>query len=367
MAEPRRPSFTKPPVAPPAAPLNPNGPPLKRGQIHTVVTEGTQRQLAAIGVKPGEQPPPNLADKIDQVRRKFDAEYASTKAEIEKLGKTDRLKKAPIKDLSELPPEAIKELTEFVEQYREAPDSSNEPFQVHDQSVLAAIAQTQAIVNRQQAEGTEVLIEDEVTPPAAEPAPAPASAPAATDAVAPLPIHHCPRCSWDMNIAFNAEPSTEDVQNFVIAILGNNRFIKNVPLMDGKLSVSYRTLTAKESRMILQQLRYDTLAGRVASEAEWLTNMLEYRLVCGLAALYDDSGAAVIEIPASEDWHFTVDDPTKETPLLKMCEWFNDEGITSEPLRRIVGTYHRQFQRIVETLESRTAEPNFWKGIDSPH
>ena len=52
-------------------------------------------------------------------------------------------------------------------------ESSGKHLQIDTYStvgVLAAIAQTQAIVNRQQAEGTEVLIEDEVTPPAAEPA-----------------------------------------------------------------------------------------------------------------------------------------------------------------------------------------------------
>lgn len=362
----RRPDFSKPPVAPPAAPFNPNGPPIKRGHTYTV-TEGTQRQLALIGVKPGEQPPPNIADKIDQVRRRFDTEYATTKAEIDRLGKSERLAKPAMRDISELPPEAIEELTAFVNDFRSSPQPSAEPFQAHDQSVVAAIAQTQAIVNRQKVEATEVLIEEDVPEPAAA-VPQPAAQPEpVADAAAPLPVTHCPRCSWDMGIAFNAEPSAEDIQNFVISILGNARFIKNIPLMDGKMSVSYRTLTAKESRMILQQLRYDTLANRVATEAEWLTSMLEYRLVCGLAALYDETGASIVEIPESENWTFPVSDPTKETPLVPMCEWFNDHGITNESLRRIVGTHHRQFQRIVETLESRTAEPNFWKGIDSLH
>lgn len=363
MNQPRRPSYSKPPIAPPAVPFNPNGPPMKRGQTYSV-TEGTNRQLMLIGVKPGEQPPPNLAEKIEQVRKRFDVDYAAAKAEIDRVGKTERLAKPAMKDLSELPPEAIEELTAFVEEFRQSPQASTEPFQVHDQSVLAAIAQTQAIVNRQQAEATEVLIENDAPEPAASQETPPAAP--VVETAAPLPVTHCPRCSWDMSITFSAEPTTEDIQNFVISILGNSRFIKNVPLMDGKMSVSYRTLTAKESRMILQQLRYDTLAGRVATEAEWLVAMLEYRLVCGLAALYDETGASIVEVPPSEEWSFTVADPTKETLLVPMCNWFNEEGITNESLRRIVGTHHRQFQRIVETLESRTAEPNFWRGIDLP-
>ena len=126
---------------------------MKRGQTYSV-TEGTNRQLMLIGVKPGEQPPPNLAEKIEQVRKRFDVDYAAAKAEIDRVGKTERLAKPAMKDLSELPPEAIEELTAFVEEFRQSPQASTEPFQVHDQSVLAAIAQTQAIVNRQQAEAT---------------------------------------------------------------------------------------------------------------------------------------------------------------------------------------------------------------------
>jgi hypothetical protein len=49
-----------------------------------------------------------------------------------------------------------------------------------------------------------------------------------------------------------------------------------------------------------------------------------------------------------------------------MRDWFYKEIVTQEPLRRIIGQQHREFQRLVEALEAMTSDSSFWKGIELP-
>jgi hypothetical protein len=135
-------------------------------------------------------------------------------------------------------------------------------------------------------------------------------------------------------------------------------------MFGGKIIVTFRSLLAEENKLIYRQLVLDQQINKVATEAEWFTQMMDYRMACSLETIADKKGKVIASIPLLEEmsWENTKDEPLA-TPLPKQLELVN-KHLAQETTRRLVGTHLRQFQRLLEGLEAMALEPNFWNGIE---
>jgi hypothetical protein len=108
----------------------------------------------------------------------------------------------------------------------------------------------------------------------------------------------------------------------------------------------------------------DQQKNKVATEAEWFVQMMDYRLACSLETIGDNKGKIISIVPTLEEMpaESNKDEPLA-TPLPKQLELIN-KTLAQEATRRIVGTHLRQFQRLVEGLEAMALEPSFWSGIE---
>jgi hypothetical protein len=180
----------------------------------------------------------------------------------------------------------------------------------------------------------------------------------------PNVVAYCPRCGWDMRQKFEINPTDRDKEDFIATLLGGARFKKNYELFGGKVTITFRSLLAEENKLIYRQLVLDQQKNKVATEAEWFVQMMDYRLACSLETIADRKGKVIAAIPAMEEmtWEGNSDEPLA-TPLPKQLDLVN-KHLAQEATRRLVGTHLRQFQRLLEGLEAMALEPSFWNGIE---
>jgi hypothetical protein len=200
-------------------------------------------------------------------------------------------------------------------------------------------------------------------PPAPPEPPTPASVPQDTSAPAILPF--CPRCGWDMRQKFEVVPTDRDKEDFLATILGGSRFRKRYELFGGKIIVTFRGLLAEENKLVYRQLVLDQQNSKIATEAEWFVQMMDYRLACSLESISSDTGKIIAIVPELAEMPFTPDkNQPLATPLVDQLNYVNNTVLAQEVTRRLVGLHLRQFQRLLEALEAMALEPSFWTGIE---
>lgn len=229
-------------------------------------------------------------------------------------------------------------------------DENNSPQIVDDRAEIAAEQ------NKTEAQSS--------TPPPAEEKPTPEPVVEKLATGVPQPVAYCPRCGWDMQQKFEITPTERDKEDFIATLLGNTRFKKQYEIFGGKFVVTFRSMLAEENKLIYRQLVLDQQINKVATEAEWFVQMMDYRLACSLETIADKNGKVITTIPVLEEmaWENKKEEPLA-TPLPKQLSLVNEQ-LAQEATRRIVGMHLRQFQRLVEGLEAMALEPNFWSGIE---
>jgi hypothetical protein len=203
----------------------------------------------------------------------------------------------------------------------------------------------------------------ETSPP--EPPEPPVSAPVAQETSAPAILPFCPRCGWDMRQKFEVLPTERDKEDFLATILGGSRFRKRYELLGGKIIVTFRGLLAEENKLVYRQLILDQQDAKIATEAEWFTQMMDYRLACSLESIASSTGKMIAMVPELAEMPFTPDKKNPlATPLADQLNYVNNTVLAQEVTRRLVGLHLRQFQRLLEALEAMALEPSFWTGIE---
>lgn len=173
---------------------------------------------------------------------------------------------------------------------------------------------------------------------------------------------NCPRCGWDMKQKFEITPTDADKEAFLISLLGGHRFKRTYELFGGKVRVTFRSMLAEENKAIYRQLVMDQQAKKIATEAEWFVQLMDYRLACSLDEMTTQEGLIVATIP-----EVTLVSPLPENdddnPLVRQLQQINKDVLAQEITRRLVGAHLRRFQRLLETLEAQALDPSFWQGI----
>lgn len=173
----------------------------------------------------------------------------------------------------------------------------------------------------------------------------------------------CPRCGWDMKQKFEVEATDADKEEFLIALLGGKRFRKKYALFGGKVVVTFRNMLAEENKAIYRQLVLDQQAKKIATEAEWFVQMMDYRLACSFEELTDKDGKPIASMPEVALVTPLPEDDTNN-PLVQQLQKINSTTLAQEVTRRLVGAHLRKFQRLLETLEAQALDPSFWSGIE---
>ncbi len=181
------------------------------------------------------------------------------------------------------------------------------------------------------------------------------------------PDRACPHCGWDTHIKETADISEEDRQSFYMSILGGGRFYKDVNILGQAVTVRLRTITTAEADMALQQTSYDFRDGLIPDQGEFYRVYSNYRLALSIERVSTPAKITDIPVIADIEWDKPEIGEPAQTPIPVLENWLHDNVLTSESLRRIIGMEHQRFQRIVEKLEARVHDPDFWEGIEPSH
>ena len=302
-------------------------------------------------------PPSKKTDVLIDVDVMSEEQVAKVKdllAQAKELG----IKRQKEKELDEVTKNMAPEVSEAYRKLHAAEENAG-PQIIDDMDTPAKDSAEQPAQPAAAAEAEPAPAED--TTQAEEPEKEAADAPAVKT---PQDISFCPRCGWNLNQKFEIIPTRRDKEDFLATLLGGARFKKKYELFGGKFIVTFRSMYAEENKLLYRQLVLDQKTNLVATEAEWFTQMMDYRLACSLETIATSEGKVISAIPELEEFTPTANltEPLS-TPLPAQLQLIN-KTLAQETTRRIVGLHLRQFQRLVEALEAMALEPDFWNGIE---
>jgi hypothetical protein len=324
------------------------------------VSPFTKLTLEQFGWKDGDPIPVELGDKL-----------VALKETLPPSPRTDVLIDAAVMPAEELVyvqemlAEAKVASAQQAEQRKKNAELDNIEPHLRDQ-YAATLQQFSVIDDRAEAQAAAPVPPPPVKEEPAAPAPPAAVSPAEMPLAPLAPIlPFCPRCGWDMRQKFEVEITDRDKEDFLATMLGNSRFRKEYELMGGKLKVVFRSVLAEENKLIYRQLLIDQQESRVSSEAEWVNQLMDYRLVCSLESITTGKGIPLAILPELKDVVFEADKKRPlATPLEAQLAELNKTSLSQEVTRRLINLHLRQFQRLVEAMEAMTLEPSFWEGIE---
>ncbi len=176
-------------------------------------------------------------------------------------------------------------------------------------------------------------------------------------------ITNCPHCGWKVDDLNDPDPSSEDKLSFVQAVLGGTRFKKRYDFFDGNLVIVFRSLSTLEADVAFTQTAYDARQNGFLDEGQYFRTLMDYRLCMGIESIASSEGK--FEVPETLTDDFKTDKPPKNaTKLTYIVPYIYETVLKTENLRRTIGAAFYRFQRLVEKLEVRADDPNFWKATE---
>lgn len=344
--------------------------------------ELTRKQLREFGWNDGDPIPPNFSNIIKVLRQ----EYAADIAEFEErnpqetnkargglfnfTGLPDAARKEIAAILAHarnpeavtaIPATAVPQPTADLPKFNPVIDDSVSGGFVVDSMELPKKETAQPAVASKISEDAEFIKAQIFGKAAAAPLePAPLTEPVETG-ISPTSKPFCPRCFWDMQRDFPVEPTKQDVEDFVLAILSNRCFSKTYQLFDGRATMRMQAPSAKATAMIKTQLNIDVKKQRILEVGDYLATMTDYRMMFMLRELN------VYGKPPTEqvfpDITTLIPRERDETPLYGYVELFYSDLVVSESLIRVARQTSFEFGALCEKLETMAIEPSFWKGI----
>ena len=370
----KTPSFTREPVEAPPESERPPMPdvskqPLMAGKV--MISPDTRAQLEAVGWEEGDPVPGNLGEKIQQLQQHIAQDIATAGPDV---APDQPALKPKTMDIRDLPESHRQEIKDFLQQAKtlettQAAASKMPAMPVLQDAGMQQAAQVAANVIQQ---GPQAIVEDDSAEPKRVETPVPPEErTAAIEAERQLTTAYeentgqitCPRCLWDTRDPFDIKFTELDKQTYLAFMLSDDpaaRFRKDYAIMGGNLVIRFRTLSAVEAEMMYGQLTNDVQANLITSDGDYFLRMMAYRTMLGTERIVA-KGVVQVEIPPIMEIDYTPGDKSR---IEMMTEWFNTDAIPSETRRRILNQHHREFQRLVEGLEVKTDEADFWKGIE---
>lgn len=173
-------------------------------------------------------------------------------------------------------------------------------------------------------------------------------------------IRNCPNCGHDVSKTEDSSITDTDKWTFIQSVLGGKRFVKQYELFDNRLIVIFRTLTNDEADMAFTQTALDVQKNIMPDEGVYFRTLMDYRLSMSIESVKSDNG--VVNVPEVLSDDFQTDLPPKgATKLCFIVPYIYENVLKTESIRRAIGSCFFRFQRMVEKMEARADDPDFWK------
>jgi len=157
-----------------------------------------------------------------------------------------------------------------------------------------------------------------------------------------------------------AVPAHSDLLVYVQTVLGGQRFTKRYELLGGALNIVFRSLTIAEDEHITAVVQDELMSGKLLSKAETHRRRAEYRMVAALQIVETDSA---ITIPQAADYQYEQTEACR-SPIVAMRRDIFDKLFVTDTVRRLVAHSWNQFRALLQTLEQKAGDPNFWQAIE---
>lgn len=365
-----RPRAVTPPTGAPQIPSNmlpgENRPPLPVGQV--MLTPHTRENLLKLGWRDGDPIPGDFGARVSETVEQINKERETATFDEDTVRNWKPLVAKTV-DISTLPEEKQQELRQYLAEYKQAT--------VETQKIAEGRKAVEAqIPESVQGEARDVMVQQILEGQAAA---AMHAAKKATVAADPAPVvetavppatgvqdgpTNCPRCTWPLKVPFTVEPTPEDKQNFLVALLGDQNFQKEYTGLGGTLRTTFRSLTYDDTEQIQREIGKLVREGRIRGDAEFLLVLREYRFVLALTKIVTGGHPKYIAKPFAT-WQPPADTPDDERIAAYRTAIIAELKMT-EPFRVILGKLHAEFQRLVELLEEQVSDTDFWQGIELP-
>jgi len=320
-----------------------------------VLTEYEKKQLKALGWKEG-QPVPNISKAVSAERERIMSEPSKIPENVKPA------KRPEIVDIKTLPPAKQEEIKATIRSMTESAARSGYNFK--QASAIPGLNEAMAVAEKaSEYSGSEeittydsAVIKPKVKAPSSEAEEKHQHASTLPD----RPILEgltCPRCKWPVNQVDNVEPSREDKLAFVAAILAQARFTKTYNLFGERAYITFRTLAAEETDLVIKQLVCDWSKSKLSGPAHSMQQALFYHMALALAEVSTSGGPVRLE----EMSEYTGEPPEGETILPGIVEYVTKVAMPTEPIRKVVAMAYAQFQALTTKLEAMAETPDFWQ------
>ncbi len=170
----------------------------------------------------------------------------------------------------------------------------------------------------------------------------------------------CTHCGFPTDRRDNTNPDTVDKQVFVAQILGQKRFVKEYSLFGNQFRVVFRSLTTKESDLVIKQLVKDWNDGKITGPASSLAEATKYQMILALESL--DSVQGLINLQTLDEYDYEEKDiEVGATVLPLVVEHIYSTYLTQETLRRAIYKAYGHFLDTVSKLEVMAEHDSFWQ------
>jgi hypothetical protein len=327
-------------------------PPLAPGVIYTPDELDTFKTL---NIDPRKPLPGNLADLIKEAQAEAAQGGPIVPPDTKPIGMPEE---RPISDMPPDQQQALhKQIAEYqrwqAEQARAAQDLiPNAPPGVNE--AIMATAAPQA----------EIVDDLRGRMPRAQAAARAEELPSAGGAEAPS---HCERCNWQIGQT-PPDISQEDKETYLQSLHGGTRFRKRYRLMGGRLALTFRELTGKEINLAYDQTLVDNIHNGQGKPRPTNGTIL-YMSLMALEKVEHLGTAAprVIEIDPILELDLepapAVPDAPQHTLLVPFHDLVLEKLLPTSSLQQIASFTFMEFQRLLDELSMRKADPNFWPPI----
>jgi len=346
-----------------------NNPVKHEGQLYepgeVILTEGERKVLEMAGWKKGDPlPGKEFASAVQAVKQAAEVEFEEEAKRLAESGRPPL--KVMNKPIGSLPPEKQNELKKILERslkYQQEIAAAQENSNI-DPALAKAIHEVATPATKKQNEQPKPAPEIKKV----EVAPEPKEEPAKKD----MPFGdlnqqlQCKHCGWILSNEVTEKPTKNDTFLFVQALLGGKPFEKEYSLFSDKLQIKYRTIPVDLGDMCLRQCALDTASDKIKTQDEFFNYLANYRLIASIHSLKVNEVEHAVGESVDDYITQNKEELGKKTPLAELLPSLRSLApLNQEPVWRMVVKNYQRFSALVNFLEARADDADFYQAIDA--
>lgn len=159
-----------------------------------------------------------------------------------------------------------------------------------------------------------------------------------------------------------------DKVGYLISIMAMKPFRKVYNLFNGRIQLMYRQLTTEQAEMVLTQTSHSVRVGMMDDVENIQLGHLYWALLSIESVSFQGEKTEISEVVDDyiKQWKNSDSDNEHEqpTPLPELAEMMRKAPpLHNVSVWRAVQNCHTKFNKLVETMEAKADDPDFWRGI----